>query len=67
LPICRVLAGAGAKIAPSIFYAAATRQPSTRAVRDHDVSAQIRRVHTENYAASTASARSDAVASLGVV
>jgi len=33
-PICRELTAAGAKIAPSTYYAAKTRPPSARAVRD---------------------------------
>jgi putative transposase len=33
-PICRTLAAAGIKIAPSTYYSAKTRQPSARALRD---------------------------------
>ena len=33
-PICRELSAAGAKIAPSTYYAAKTRPPSARAIRD---------------------------------
>jgi putative transposase len=33
-PICRALSGAGVKIAPSTYYAAKTRPPSARALRD---------------------------------
>jgi len=33
-PICRELSAAGAKIAPSTYYAAKTRPPSPRAIRD---------------------------------
>ena len=33
-PICRELCAAGAKIAPSTYYAAKTRPPSARAIRD---------------------------------
>jgi len=44
-----VLAEAGAPIAPSTYYAAKTRPPSARSVRDAVVTEQIRRVHTENY------------------
>jgi len=33
-PICRELTAAGAKIAPSTYYAARTRPPSPRAIRD---------------------------------
>jgi putative transposase len=43
-PICRVL-----QVAPSTYYAAKTRQPSRRAVRDAELAAQIRRVHAEHF------------------
>lgn len=36
-------------IAPSTYYAARHRAPSARAVRDEQVSAEIARVHRENY------------------
>ena len=49
-PICRVLAQAGVQIAPSTYYAAKTRPPSARAVRDMELVEQIHRVHAENYA-----------------
>lgn len=49
-PICRVLAQAGVQIAPSTYYAAKTRPPSPRTVRDGDLTEQIHRVHAENYA-----------------
>ena len=48
-PICRNVTEAGVKIAPSMYYATKTRQPSPRSVRDEHVTAQIRRVHTDNY------------------
>ena len=48
-PICTALTSAGTKIAPSTFYAARTRPPSARAVRDVAVSTEIGRVHKENY------------------
>ena len=48
-PICTALTSAGTKIAPSAFYAARTRPPSARAVRDVAVSTEIGRVHKENY------------------
>ena len=48
-PICRNLTEAGVKIAPSMYYATKTRQPAPRSVRDEHVTAQIRRVHTDNY------------------
>jgi putative transposase len=44
-----VLTDAGAKIAPSTYYAARTRPPSARAVRDEQLTAEIRRVHQANY------------------
>jgi putative transposase len=40
-PICRVLTEHGVKIAPSGYYAATTRPPSVRAVRDQAVLAAI--------------------------
>jgi len=44
-PICRVLTGHGVKIAPSTYYAAKSRPPSTRALRDAELLAEIRRLH----------------------
>ena len=44
-PICRVLTSHGVKIAPSTYYAAKTRPPSARAVRDEVVLTHIVRVH----------------------
>jgi putative transposase len=46
-PICRVLAEHGVPIAPSSYYAARARPPSARAVRDTQLQAEIRRVHTD--------------------
>ena len=43
-PICAVLREQGCGIAPSTFYAAKTRPPSARAVRDAEVMIEIRRV-----------------------
>ena len=48
-PICAVLAEHGVGIAPSTYYAAKTRPPSARAVRDAALCALIARVHAENY------------------
>ncbi len=48
-PICRVLADTPAQIAPSTYYAAKTRPPSQREIRDRDLSEQITRIHRENY------------------
>ena len=43
-PICRVL-----EIAPSTYYAASTRPPCARQLRDEAVKAEIARVHKDNY------------------
>ena len=48
-PICRVLSQHGCQIAPSTYYDAARRAPSSRAVRDEQLKAAISRVHTDNY------------------
>jgi putative transposase len=48
-PICKVLRQAGLAIAPSTYYAAKARPPSKRAMRDVEMTDQIRRVHEENY------------------
>jgi hypothetical protein len=48
-PICTTLTSAGVPIAPSTFYAARTRPPSGRAVRDEELKPVIARVHQENY------------------
>jgi len=47
-PICRVLTGHGAPIAPSTYYAAKSRPPSARAVRDAQLKTEITRVWKEN-------------------
>jgi putative transposase len=47
-PICRVLAQHGAPIAPSTYYAAKSRPPSPRAVRDEYLKAEITRVWKDN-------------------
>ena len=44
-PICRVLSEHGVPIAPSGYYAARTRGPSERELRDTAVLAEIRRVY----------------------
>jgi putative transposase len=49
-PICRVLSEHGAAIAPSTYYAAASRPPSARAVRDEQLTAEILRVWKANFA-----------------
>jgi putative transposase len=43
-PICRTLA-----IAPSSYYAAKTRPPSARTVRDQALSSDITRIHAEHF------------------
>jgi putative transposase len=48
-PICRVLTEAGARIAPSTYYAAKARPPSARAVRDAQLKVHIARVYRENF------------------
>lgn len=48
-PICRVLTGHGVQIAPSTYYAAKSRPPSARAVRDDWLAEQISRIHHDNY------------------
>jgi putative transposase len=48
-PICTTLTSADVPIAPSTFYAARTRPPSARAVRDEELKPVIARVHKENY------------------
>ena len=44
-PICKVLTGAGVKIAPSTYYAAKTRPLSARSLRDETLKTETRRVH----------------------
>ena len=46
-PICRVLSEHGVKIAPSSYYAARSRPPSARAIRDGELLAEIHRVHAD--------------------
>jgi putative transposase len=48
-PICTVLTDAGVQIAPSSYYAARSRPPSSRAVRDVGVTEKIKEVHRQNY------------------
>jgi len=48
-PICRVLTEAGAKIAPSTYYAAKSRLPSARSVTDAATTEVIEQVHSDNY------------------
>jgi putative transposase len=44
-----VLTEFGLKIAPSTYYAALTRPPSQRAIRDEELKEMIRRIHKENF------------------
>ena len=47
-PICEVLTESGVRIAPSTYYAARSRPPSARAVRDAELLIEISIVHSEN-------------------
>jgi transposase InsO family protein len=47
-PICAALEDTSAEIAPSTYYAHRTRPPSARAVRDAELTEEIKTVHTEN-------------------
>ena len=47
-PICAVLKDAGVQIAPSTYYAAKTRPPSARTVRDAELVADIKVAHKAN-------------------
>jgi len=47
--ICRVLCSHGWQIAPATYYAAKSRPPSARAVRDEQLKAVIATVHRDNY------------------
>jgi transposase InsO family protein len=47
-PICEVLASAGVQIAPSSYYAAKTRPPSAREVRDAELVPLIVKAHCDN-------------------
>jgi len=48
-PICRVLSEHGCPIAPSTYYDAINRRPDARQRRDEQLTAQIVRVHAQNY------------------
>lgn len=48
-PVCRALEDTPAQIAPSTYYAAKTRHPSARAVRDAELTEKITTIHKENY------------------
>jgi len=47
-PICAVLKKAGVQIAPSSYYAAKTRPPSARAIRDAELIEDIKTAHKAN-------------------
>ena len=47
-PICEVLKDADVQIAPSTYYAAKKREPSARAVRDAELTEDIKTAHTAN-------------------
>ncbi len=47
-PICKVLTEAGVQIAPSGYYAAKSRPPSARAVRDAELVEDIKTAHRAN-------------------
>jgi putative transposase len=49
-PICRVLTEAGAKIAPSTYYAAKSRPPSARTVADALLDERIVATHAATHA-----------------
>lgn len=48
-PICDVLEETDAAIAPSTYYAAASRPESERSVRDRELTERIATIHAENY------------------
>src|SRR5690606_13972555 len=48
-PICDALKETDAEIAPSTYYAAASRPPSARSLRDAHLSEEIRVLHAANY------------------
>jgi putative transposase len=48
-PICDALQETAAEIAPSTYYAAHTRQPSARSLRDEKLTEEISRIHQDNY------------------
>jgi putative transposase len=48
-PICEALKDTDAEIAPSTYYAAASRPASARSVRDQELTEEIAVIHTDNY------------------
>lgn len=49
-PMCTVLSEHGVQVAPSTYYEHLAKTPTAREQRDQVLLAQIRRVHTQNYA-----------------
>ncbi len=47
-PICAALEETNAQIAPSTYYAHRSRRPSSRAVRDAELTEEIKHVHSQN-------------------
>lgn len=47
-PICAVLSHNGARIAPSTYYEAMTHTPSTRELRDRELTPYIERAHADS-------------------
>ena len=47
-PICAALREAGVQIAPSSYYAAKTRPPSARAIRDAELVEDLKVAHRAN-------------------
>ena len=43
-----MLTEAGLQVAPSTYYAALTRAPSQRAIRDEELKDMIRKIYKEN-------------------
>jgi putative transposase len=48
-PICEALKDTDAEIAPSTYYAAASRPPSARSPRDQELTEEITLIHGDNY------------------
>jgi putative transposase len=48
-PICEALKDTDAEIAPSTYYAAASRPPSARSLRDQELTEEITLIHGDNY------------------
>ena len=48
-PICEALKDTASEIAPSTYYAAASRPPSARTLRDEELTEEITMIHADNY------------------